>query len=364
MYNAIILDELALHGGARRVMVLNGSEIRTRNGEMTLENALRNKVMGCLVGGLIGDAMGAPVEGWHYKRIEETHGWLKDFDGEGTDDSAIKAILCEAIIASHGHARADEFAESFLRNKDRYGHLFFIPVQNMLHKVLDKLSLPVHAGWGNMQSSSSAMAISPMGIINACNPRMAALQTFDVAGLIHAGDSGFCRDGACAMAAAVAAALDPRATVDTVVDASTAYLHQTSGAEMIGMIRRAIGWAKQAGEYAAFRDLHYQHALRPVQCDSRETVPAALALFWLAGGDATKTIETAANFGRDADTIATMAGALAGAFSGLDSPRTEWRDKLHKTGMLDKQHALADQLITICRTKAQEQASFLHAYPV
>jgi len=327
------------------------------------QDVLRNKVMGCLLGGLIGDAMGAPVEGWHYRQIEEKHGWVKDFSGDGTDDSAIKAILCEAIVASDGHVTADEFAESFLRNKETYSHLFFIPVRNMLHKVEERLTLPVHAGWGNMQSPSSAMAISPLGIIHACNPRQAALQTFDVAGLIHAGDSGFCRDGACAMAAAVAAALCPDATVESVVSASTTYLHQTSAAEMIGLIHRAIGWAKQAGDYAAFRERYYNSdALRLVFCDSRETIPAALALFWLAGGDATKTIEYGANFGRDADTIATMAGALAGAYSGMAAMRPEWLAKFEQTGAMSKQQQLADRLLSICRTKAQEQATFLRMY--
>ena len=70
--------------------------------------------------------------------------------------------------------------------------------------------LPVNAGMGNMQSSSSAMSISPMGLINACNPRQAALETYDVAGLIHSGDTNFCRDAACAMAAAVAEAMKPK----------------------------------------------------------------------------------------------------------------------------------------------------------
>jgi len=331
---------------------------------MMSQELLQDKVMGCLLGGLIGDAMGAPVEGWNYQQIEEKHGWVKDFSGDGTDDSAIKAILCEAIIASDGHVTADEFAESFLRNKDKYSHLFFFPVRNMLHKVEEKLSLPVHAGLGNMQSSSSAMAISPMGIINACNPRTAALQTYDVAGLIHAGDSSFCRDAACAIAAAVAAALCPDATVESVVSASTAYLHQISAAEMIGLIQRAVGWAKQTNDYVAFRELYYKSdALRKVFCDSRETVPAVLALFWLAGGDAAKTIEYGANFGRDADTIATMAGALAGAFSGMSAMRPEWRAKFEQTGAMEKQQQLAARLINICKTKAQEQATFLRAYP-
>ena len=31
-------------------------------------------VYGCLIGGAIGDAMGAPVEGWYYQQIREKYG--------------------------------------------------------------------------------------------------------------------------------------------------------------------------------------------------------------------------------------------------------------------------------------------------
>jgi len=328
-----------------------------------MRDAFVNKVLGCLLGGLAGDAMGAPVEGWTYPRIEKEHGWLNDFSGDGTDDSAIKAILCEAILAHNGHVTADEFADSFLKNKDANYHLFYIPVRNMLHRLEERLVLPVNAGWGNMQSSSSAMAISPMGIINACNPRQAARETFDVAGLVHAGETGFCRDGACAVAAAVAEALSPDATPDSVAAASFAYLHPASAAEMTGLIQRSLAWAKEAGNYAAFRERYYNSdALRPVMCDSRETVPAALALFWLARGDAAQAVECAANFGRDADTIATMSGAIAGAFSGVDALRPGWLEKFAQTGAMEKQKLLAARLVEICEGKARGQAAFLRAY--
>jgi len=196
------------------------------------KSLLYSKVYGCLIGGLIGDAMGAPVENKHYKEIEEKYGEINDFEGSGTDDSAIKLILCDAIISNKGYVTADEFAQAFLRN-DKYYNLFYIPVKNMYHKIKDSLVLPVYAGLGNMQSSSSAMSISPMGLINACNPRQAALETYDVAGLIHAGDTTFCRDAACAIAAAVAEAMKPEATVDSIIEASTAYLHNISAKVMI-----------------------------------------------------------------------------------------------------------------------------------
>jgi ADP-ribosylglycohydrolase len=55
------------------------------------------KVLGCLLGGLIGDAMGAPVEDMRYADIEKKYGLVDDFEGEGTDDSAIKLILCDGV---------------------------------------------------------------------------------------------------------------------------------------------------------------------------------------------------------------------------------------------------------------------------
>ncbi len=289
---------------------------------------LFEKVYGCLIGGLIGDAMGAPAEGKTYREVEEKFGLINDFEGAGTDDSAIKLILVEAILENGGYVTADEFAKSFLKNKQKYYKLFYVPVRNMFHKIESKLTLPVYAGLGNMHSSSTAMSISPMGLINACNPRQAAIETYDVAGLIHAGDSTFCRDGACAMAAATAEAMNPDATVDSVLKAATAYLHKTSSDEMICWIEKTLKMAKDTGDYKKFREKFYKTNLGDIISDSRETVPCVLALFYLADGDPEKAIIYGANFGRDADTIGTMIGALSGAFRGVSGLKKEWVAKI------------------------------------
>ncbi|MDE7008130.1 MAG: ADP-ribosylglycohydrolase family protein, partial [Lachnospiraceae bacterium] len=59
-----------------------------------MSNILYDKILGCLAGGVIGDAMGAPVENKTYQEIEAEYGMVSDFEGEGTDDSAVKLILC------------------------------------------------------------------------------------------------------------------------------------------------------------------------------------------------------------------------------------------------------------------------------
>ena len=320
--------------------------------------ALYRHIYGSLIGGIIGDAMGAPGEGKTYQQIEEAHGWVTDFEGVGTDDTVIKHILCDAIIAHDGDITADEFAASFIENKNKYRY-WYIPVRNMFHKIESGLELPVYAGLGNMQSSSSAMSISPMGLINACNPRQAAVETYDVAGLIHAGCSTFCRDAACAMAAAVAEAMRPGATVDTVLDASTRYLHPTSSREMREALDVGLGMAREKGDYKAFREAYYATRLRDIISDSRETVPASLALLYLAEGDPRRAIEYAANFGRDADTIATMTGALVGALHGVDALPPAWVDKV--VAQLPDQADLARQLAEVASRKAQRAAAAAEA---
>jgi ADP-ribosylglycohydrolase len=293
---------------------------------------LYDKVYGCLLGGLIGDAAGAPAEGMDWREVERQFGRITDFSGAGTDDSAIKQILCEAIIENGGHITADEFADSFLRNKGKYYNLFFIPVRNMVHKLEAGLVLPIDAGYGNMHSSSSAMSISPIGIINACNPRQASAEAFEAAGLIHSGPSGFCRDGAAAIAAAVAEAMKESATAASVVCASHAFLHARSGADMAGEIRKVAEAASEINNYEAFRDWFYANCLRDIICNSLETVPCAIALFQLAGGDPETAIVYAANLGRDADTIGTMAGAIAGAFKGASGLPDRWIGKIEGAG--------------------------------
>ncbi len=317
-----------------------------------MKNVLYSKIIGCLAGGIIGDAMGAPVENFTYQMIEEKYGVVNDFEGAGTDDSAIKMILIDAIVNNDGYVTADEFAASFLKLRGQYERLFYIPVRNMLAKITSDVVAPTYAGMGNMQSSSSAMSISPMGIINAGNPRRAAGETYDVAGLIHAGETTFCRDAACSMAAAVAEAMGVGATVESVVEAAYKYIHPKSSEVMKNRIIEILDYAKECGDYKKFREWFYAGKRMKETCDSRETVPVALAMFYFGKGDPEKTIIYAVNFGRDADTIATMAGALAGAFAGVEAIKPEWFEKLQKN---NDQRPLADSLYDVVMKRVENE---------
>jgi ADP-ribosylglycohydrolase len=68
---------------------------------------LLDGVYGCLIGGAIGDALGAPVENWHYIDVRREHGRVSEFlpqparardgaPGQITDDTTLR--VCGADV--------------------------------------------------------------------------------------------------------------------------------------------------------------------------------------------------------------------------------------------------------------------------
>jgi len=56
--------------------------------------------------------MGAPAETKTYQEIIARFGEISDFSGSGTDDTALKHILCDAIQAAQGYPTADVWADA------------------------------------------------------------------------------------------------------------------------------------------------------------------------------------------------------------------------------------------------------------
>lgn len=317
-----------------------------------------DRATGCLVAADIGDAMGAVSEGLETEEIESRFGWVDDFEPGGTDDSLMRWLLCEALIESAGAATAEDWAVQWVRHQDRIRarqHRFFPSVLHTLSKLERGVS-PRCVSAGNMPSSSSAMAIAPVGIVNAGSPRAAARQAECIAGLIHTGEVGFCQDGAAALAAAVAEALRPGATLASALAAATDHVGPIRGREMRERIGDALSLARGSGEFRAFRHAYHAAFRQRIACDSRETVPAALAIALLAGGDPCRAIALGANFGRDTDTIATMAASVCGALRGLCSLPQGWVAKAESAAEWSAAD-LARQLVRVAITRAEVQAA-------
>ena len=74
----------------------------------------------------------------------------------------------------------------------------------------------------------------------------------------------------------------------------------------------------------------------------------------LAGGDPRRTVCYAANFGRDTDTIACMAGSIAGALAGASAFPKDWLAKVVREASRD-QLELARVLVDVAGRKAARE---------
>lgn len=323
------------------------------------DSQLFKKVFGCIMGGVTGDALGGPVEEMTADFIRELHGgrvtemqsyltrpdhfskpkipgcyaW-DDKPGTYTDDSYFSLLNAQCIIAHNGRVTCDDMADFYIRHMDvrRAWHTMEYSYRKLYYTDITARK----AGRGNMNESSTSMSIAPFGIINACNPSQAALDAYDCMLLAH---DDFGCEAAGALAAAVAEAFKPDATVDSVADAALAYLPGRTRSAMYRPLSLAIELARQAKDSDELTKLYYdrliidwhgrgdtaysddQHAFGGMPMES---VSCAIGMFVNAGGDARKTIVGAVNFGRDCDTIGCMAGYIAGAFGGIDALPQTW----------------------------------------
>jgi len=198
-------------------------------------------------------------------------------------------------------------------------------------------------------------------VVNAGDPAAAYAEAIDLAG---AHQSSYGREAAGVFAAAVAAALTPGATVDQVVEAALTVAHDGTEAAIAAVlaavralptgaaddaVREAIRAAVRP--YDTVGDDYRAPALdarRPSRTKSIEELPVALGFCLSTGGDFRTAVLGAVNYGRDADSIATMAGAICAALGGPAAVPAEWVTAIEHASRIDLD-VVADQLVGAAR---------------
>jgi ADP-ribosylglycohydrolase len=329
---------------------------------------LEQKATGALVGSAVGDAIGGAVEGWTPEAIRERHGgwvtgivgpWYDDWrtarpiapyhkgDGHITDDTLMTHALVEVYDERRTHLDAYAVAESLVP-KMLTGPRW-VPELETDALLLQRVFLaekwlvarlhyghvdPREAGVGNIVNCGAAMYVAPVGIANAGDPEGAYAEAIDLAG---AHQSSYGREAAGVFAAAVAAAMMPGATASSAVGAALALAKDgtrraveavaaavdgvTDWEQAIPLLRRAIEPYDTVGP--DYRD-QSMDARRPSRTKAIEELPVALGFVLVSEGDVRRAVLGGTNYGRDADSIASMAGAITGALSGLSGVPADW----------------------------------------
>ncbi|MFJ3901950.1 ADP-ribosylglycohydrolase family protein [Streptomyces sp. NPDC090025] len=354
---------------------------------------LDDRVTGALVGAAVGDALGGPVEGYTPEQILERHGgrvtgvvgpwnggsWrtarpiapYHKGDGHVTDDTLMTHALVRVYERVRGHLDAYAVADHLV--PELMDRPVWIPELEAEALPLQRVFLaekwivarlhyghadPREAGNGNIVNCGAAMYMAPVGLVNAANPAAAYAEAVDVAG---AHQSSYGREAAGVFAAAVAAACVPGATARSVVDTALGLAKDGTRAAIAAVaevaeahrdfetalapLRRAVAPYDSVGPDYRSPGLD---ARRPSRLHAIEELPIALGMLLVGEGDYRRSVLGGVNYGRDCDSIATMAGAIAGALHGEAAVPAEWVKRVAEASRLDL-HAPATALAAVVR---------------
>ena len=336
-------------------------------------HSLESRIVGSLASAAVGDAIGGATEGWMHEQIMEHWGgfvlgiapmrkqatispWLERGQGRVTDDTLMTNLMIDTITELNRHIDAFDLGDVFvpkmafekrwlpeMQVESNVLNRVFLAEKYLVLKLLVVRSDPREAGVGNAVNCGAAMYASPIGLINAGRPERAYDEAISVFG---AHQASYGREAAGVLAACVAEAASPDGSSveritkvalglskDGTHEAITAVLEAArefndwQSAVTSGGIRAAIAPFDTVGEKYREPDMG---AKLPSRTKSIEELPVALAMLQITNGDVRETILGGTNYGRDADSIASMGGAIAGALGGADSVPSDWAAKVEE----------------------------------
>jgi poly(ADP-ribose) glycohydrolase ARH3 len=301
----------------------------------------RGRIHGCLLGSAVGDALGARFEGLSAVDPDDLLAWES---AQGpliwTDDTALTLALAQYLADRleggepfDPEALATYFARAWAADPHRgYGasppHIFSTLLARGDWRGAARSLFGGEGSLGN----GGAMRVAPIGLLPLPLRQIAELARASAA-ITHTHPLG--QDGAAVQACAAALAartagqpIDPRAFTKAIVGA-------TDTSAYVGKLVAAARAAEGHLPPTEVADLT-GHGIAAL-----EAVPAALAAFLTWPDDPSACVHHAILIGGDTDTIACMAGAVAGARCGGDAIPAGWLARLER---LEQIRSVADRL--------------------
>lgn len=284
-----------------------------------------DRACGALIGHAIGDSFGDAA------RSPENHflaGITMDFregPAPGTDDTEFALLSARTLLHCGGKLTDEHVLASWrehvlpLHELKRGGASEREAAENIRRGILPPLSGQFNSHY---MSDGAAMRVTPVGIVAAGDPEKAARLAEIDARISHWRDGIW---GAQAVAVGVAVAM-AGGTVRDVFDEAVGVLPEDSW--MRATMRRVqdIVRARPALE-EAWMPLHAA-LWTEYKAAAPEAVAEAFAVFLLTDGDFRRGVIYGGNWGRDADTIAAIVGAMAGAMHGRAAIPQAWIDRV------------------------------------
>jgi len=297
----------------------------------------QQRAAGALYGLAAGDALGMPTESLSRAEIVARYGPLVDSFQPGppdqplaaglpagtvTDDTEQALLLAGLIIEGGGTVDEAEFARRLIgweAGMRARGSLSLLgpSTRRALAALLGGADVTESGRFGT--TNGAAMRITPVGVATPCDD-LGVLVDRVVAASRVTHNTGVALAGAAAVAAAVSAGVAgasvPEATSVAVAAAGQAAGrgHWVAAADVAARISWATGLTAGRAPQAAIDAVY---TLVGTSLASQESVPAVFAILAAAPDNPWLACRMAASAGGDTDSIAAMAGAIAGACHGV-----------------------------------------------
>jgi hypothetical protein len=271
--------------------------------------------------------------------------------GVYTDDMRYRLLACQSLLEKGGPINGADFAETLFNYR-------------LMAEGADEYQPTL--SWSGPQRAYARVVASIDRLANLVNQKRPCFSGWDgPMGILHAGDPAGAAESGYAMAVAIATALTPGATMDDVIQnvLDYAWVLGHHAGEFIGRLDQLLEIARKCETPFDLYEPFYNEFLvtfPPWEAVwTMEMVPAALAICAIAGEDTKQAIIGAANLGRDADTIAGIAGELAGALYGIDALPAPWVKKVLTLNPKPDLEKMANDLTILIseRNKAQLEQS-------
>ena len=324
-----------------------------------------DRIYGCLAATRIASAMGAHTEGWTRKRIKETYGVLEDFHpyhhykeitdwvhpaGSTEDGIERQKLMCTAIIEKQDRITAEDLIDTWKKVLDPKKMVNMTEQFDRDQLAVAKTGMVPAADLGRyckyLHLNTTIRSFHAIPMINAGDIESTIRDLYDVGRVYQPLSSDSYAYGV-AYNAAVAHAMTPEATVDSVLEIARKYADPMVKAQL----ERDLAVARKYREPLEMEEeLHGFYTASDVKYDAsraHETACKAIAIFAVAQGDVRKCIVAAVNFGRDTDCLAAATGGLAGALRGIEAVPADWAARVDE---VTKDHPYSNSRMSMKET--------------
>ena len=319
--------------------------------------AFADRVRGCLLGGAVGDALGAPIEFMTTEAIERRYGFPVTEvlpPGRFTDDTQMTLFTCEGLIRANVRGRSKGVCDvpsvvhraylGWLHTQGRFVEKELLDGWLVRERRLHRQQMPGLTCLSALESGEAGTTREPINDSKGCGGVMRAapaglFTTFtrgetyplgcDIAALTHGHPLGWQSAGA--LAVIIRALVDGAELGEAVVVSMRA-----TSPEMRSVLENAV---EVAGE--GLPDASTIAARLGGGWVGEEALAIAVACA-LAAPDFATAVIAAVNHAGDSDSTGSICGNILGALHGEDAIPPQWLDALHARDLVE---AVADDFV-------------------